>query len=357
MQETNKPGSGFLLIGTYTSPGGSKGIYVYRCDYGAGTFEYKGYAEAENPSYIAFGKDERFVYAVSEQAPPSFVNAIGFDPGSGRVHPVNRSRGDGAGMCNIVVSPDGKYVITSNYSSGGVSVFPIADNGSVGPEVQHISYSGLGPLTDRQEASHIHCARYCRCGKYLFVTDLGNDALYRYNVSPDGPDYIDESSFKEFKMAPGSGPRHFVFDREGNYMYLANELSASVTVFRFTKGEITQVQSIAASRTGSGDGADIKLSPDGRFAYMSIRENGDDGIAIYSRDASTGLLKAIGYQPCVEHPRNIEFSPGGRFLFVAGMKANKVQVFECMPDGSLRDTGCRLDVPSPTCLIFTGGEL
>ncbi|MCC8034432.1 MAG: lactonase family protein [Rikenellaceae bacterium] len=353
MKEGISYAGGFLLIGTYTDSGKSDGVYVYSFDATDGVGRYRGSAKVTDPSYITLDNQQRHLYCVSEGTAPSLVNALRFDAASGGLDPIDSIETRQEGLCNIIVSPDGGYIVTSNYGSGSLSVFEIPADGSAGPEIQTVKFTGSGPVAKRQEASHIHCARFCRCGKYIFITDLGGDAIYRYNVSPGSGKYLDEATLRVFKMEPGSGPRHFVFDNEGRFFYLANELTASVTVFSFVKGEISPIQELAASRNGTGDGGDIKISPDGRYVCMSVRENGDDGIAIYRRDFRTGLLEAAGYRTTVEHPRSIEFSPDGRYLLAAGMKADAVQVFECTERGSLRDTGTRIDVPSPTCLIFT----
>lgn len=347
---------GYLLIGTYTENEigkGSKGIYIYRCDYRHGTFDYQGVAPAKNPSYITLDRRQENLYAVSETAAPSSVCSFPFDCGAGTAGEPQVTPNDGADPCNIVVSPDGRFLVTADYSSGGLSVFPVRDDGSPGAERQSFNFTGSGPVGDRQDGSHIHCARYCRCGRYLFVTDLGADSIYRFDVLAGVEDHIDFDTKKVFRVKAGSGPRHFVFDPDGRYMYLINELSASVMAFSYENGEIQEIQHLTANPDG-GDGGDIKLSPDGNYLYASVRETAVNGIAVYQRDAGTGLLEFVYYQPCVLHPRNIEFSPGGRFLFVTGMKEGKVQVFSYDPaDGRLTDTGRKIDVPNPTCLVFT----
>lgn len=348
---------GYLFIGTYTENRWgkeSKGIYLFRADYDRGTVEPCGTAEVRNPSYIAADAGDRNLYAVTETASPSAVSSFAFDPDAAALQKTASVASGEADPCNIIVSPDGSRIIVSNYSSGSVTVFPLRADGTVGEQEQAVRYSGRSTVSGRQDASHIHCARFCRCGKYLFVTDLGADALYRYTVSPDEGEYIDLSTFKKFGVEPGSGPRHFVFDPTGDYMYLINELSASVTVFRFLHGEITALQHLPILQGGKGDGGDIKISPDGRFVYASVRETSQDGIAVYRRDPQSGLLYSVYYQPCVRHPRNMEFTPGGKFLFVTGMKEGRVQVFACnSTTGRLADTGNYIDIPSPTCLVFT----
>src|SRR5690349_13809907 len=56
-----------LLIGTYTKPGKSEGIYVYSFNVKTGDTAFKSVATGiSNPSYLAISKDRKKVYSVSE---------------------------------------------------------------------------------------------------------------------------------------------------------------------------------------------------------------------------------------------------------------------------------------------------
>ena len=55
-----------LLVGTYTSDGSSKGIYLYSFDAATGKSDSLSVAGTDNPSYLTLSPDEKFVYAVGE---------------------------------------------------------------------------------------------------------------------------------------------------------------------------------------------------------------------------------------------------------------------------------------------------
>src|SRR5438067_10074989 len=57
----------YLVIGTYTR-GNSEGIYVYKMNTETGDVSYVSKATASNPSYLDISPDEKFVYAVNEDA-------------------------------------------------------------------------------------------------------------------------------------------------------------------------------------------------------------------------------------------------------------------------------------------------
>ena len=55
----------YLFVGTYTN-GQSEGIYVYDFDSESGKTSFVSKIKANNPSYLAISKDEKFVYAIED---------------------------------------------------------------------------------------------------------------------------------------------------------------------------------------------------------------------------------------------------------------------------------------------------
>lgn len=154
------------------------------------------------------------------------------------------------------------------------------------------------------------------------------------------------------KVSADSGPRHLVFSRDGRFAYLMSELSGKVTAFRYDKGRLETLQEIASDSVGGRGGADIHLSPDGRFLYSSNRLKAE-GLAIFSVDNKTGLLTRIGYQPTGSHPRQFNITPNGRFLLCCCRDSDKIQVFRRdMQTGMLTDTHQDIPVSKAVCVQF-----
>ena len=56
-----------LIVGTYTNPGKSNGMYVYTFNSETGELTYKAESPAiKNPSFLTVSSNRKFVYAVSE---------------------------------------------------------------------------------------------------------------------------------------------------------------------------------------------------------------------------------------------------------------------------------------------------
>mgnify|MGYP000849586526 FL=1 len=351
------PDDMFLLVGTYTSEGGSQGIYVYKFDTETGKSDSLSLAEAVNPSYLVVSPDEKFVYAVGENGDgESTAVTFAFDKGRGVLQYLNSSNTESPGPCFIEIDKTGKSVLTANYGGGSISVFQVNDDGTLSSADPVIGFEGSGPDTTRQESSHLHSVRFSPDGKFLFAADLGTDKIYRYNAIGsvfEGQPILSQASLKEFSTPAGTGPRHFDFYPNGKYFYLLGELSGDVIVYDYDGGDLKEKQVIATdSVEGLRGSADIHVSPDGKFLYASNRLKAD-GIAIFSIDPDDGTLAKAGYQPTGRHPRNFVITPNGKLLLVASRDDNKIQVFTINNEtGLLTDTGQDINVSKPVCLKF-----
>lgn len=351
----------FLLIGTYTSDEGSKGIYVHKFNTETGESDSVGLAEVANPSYLAVSPNEKFVYAVSEGGDGgSSANAFSFEKKTGKLTLLNSQPTEGDGPCYIVVDGRGKNVHTANYAGGSISSFQVNQDGTLTGLINLINFEGQGADKERQDAPHLHSVMYSPDGKYLFATDLGLDKIYRYSVNDgsvfDGQPSFSENDGKTFDTPDVTGPRHFDFHPNGKYMYVLGELSGEVLVYEYYDGNLELKQTAKSDTVGARGSADIHVSPDGRFLYSSNRLK-EDGIAIFSINESDGTLTRVGYQLTAKHPRNFVITPNGKFLLVAGRDDNKIQVFAIdNENGMLSDTKKDVLIDKPVCLKFIGVE-
>ena len=340
----------YLLAGTYTKAQ-SKGIYVYRFDPASGALFRCGYCQVANPSYIAFGPLNEYIYSVSEnETGRSYANSFYFDRHEGKLSLLNRRVTGGAGACHIAVDPRGRFAVTANYGGGSISVFPIDKDARLKTRNQEIIFNGKSKHPERQEAPHPHCTLFSPEGKYAFVTDLGTDKIHRFEIHYGRGKFLDEESKKIFDVKPGSGPRHMVFHPNKKYLYLVNELSGTVAVFLYISGNLEPVQEIPIGpRLQEGGGA-IALSREGTSLFVSLRE-GNDGIASY-RVGKNGKLKQTGFFPTHLHPRDIGLSPDGKYLMAAALKENLIETWKVTADGrSIRQTALSA-IDSPTFVGF-----
>ena len=347
-----------LYVGTY-SVENSKGIYQYGYHPETGDLTYKQVTpNLENPSFISISPDKRFLYAVSEvndyhHLDSGSVTAYRIEP-DGSLTRLNEVATLGNHPCHVTVSPDGKTVVASNYTSGSISIYQVKEDGSLVDRPQLIQHKGTGPDSARQEGPHAHSSQFTADGKTLITADLGIDKLLLCTYSADSGKYVPAAQ-SAIAIAPGSGPRHFDFTDDGKFIYLMTEMASMVNVIQKTDSGYVVVQHVSSLPEGYNGvkaGADIHLSPDGRFVYASNR--GHNSIAVFQRNAGNGQIKLIQNEPVKgDWPRNFALSPDGKFLLVANQRSNNVTVFAIDDEtGKLNFTGKNYEIPSPVCLQF-----
>lgn len=343
-----------LIVGTYTKSCESKGIYVYEFDSNTGDFSLKSNTEnILNPSYLSVSKDIKFVYSVSENDKKSSVSAFGFNSKSGKLDFINYQNPNGLNPCYII--NDDKNVITANYSSGSISVLGINKDGSIGEVKQVVQHTGKSINAKRQEAPHAHMVYFSPNKKYVLANDLGTDKVYVYQYNPNSATEV-LTLKSSIEVKPGSGPRHLIFSKDGKYVYVLQELDGTITSFNYANGILVKVSEttvVASDFKGDIGAADIHISPDGKFLYATNRGTANDISAF--KILKKGKLEFVQRTSTMgKGPRNFNMDPTGNFLLVGNQYTNEIVIFKRdKKTGILTETGKKVALCSPVCLVFT----
>lgn len=344
-----------FYVGTYTSEG-AKGINLCTFNSESGEIELlKTFPGVDNPSFLKLSPDKKYLYVVSETAEsdskPGSVYAYKVEK-NGDLTLLNSQLSNGDNPCHVDVSPDGKHVLVSNYSSGTVSLFAVEKDGSLSPAVQTIQNEGSGPNKVRQEAPHAHSSKFSPFSNEIFNADLGTDHLNIFHLE-------DETLMQEgqtfVQIPPGSGPRHFVFYPNGKTIFVINELSSTITVVNKIHDQWDAGQNIStlpANFKGESFCADIHLSKDSRFLYGSNR--GHNSIAIFKVNEKDETLEMLGTVPVEGNwPRNFGITPDGKWLLAANQRSGNITVFQIdTENGKLTYSGNEIKLPAPVCIEF-----
>ena len=343
-----------LLVGTYTAPGKSQGIYVYSFNTETGALSFKNEVSSiKNPSFLAIAQNRKNVYSVGE-GDEGIINAFSFDPATGRLIFLNSVSSGGAGPCYVAVDSNNKFAFVGNYVGGSVTAIPINADGSLSPDIQSIKHEGTS-VRSNQDRPHVHAAVLSGDERYLFVPDLGTDKVNIYNVDVSKPKPLSAATQPFISVEAGSGPRHFTFHPNGKFAYLIDEMTGVVSVYDYANGKLTQKQMVSmpvAGFAGKVNAADIHVSPDGRFLYGSMRGDINE-LGVYAIDKK-GKLTFAGRQSTLgKTPRNFAIDPSGNFLLVANQASDEIVVFKRnKKTGLLSDTGKKISVGAPVCLTF-----
>lgn len=342
-----------LIVGTYTNSCDSKGIYVYEFDSNTGEFSFKNSSEnIVNPSFLTVDPSNHYVYSVSENGKKTAVSAFGFDSKSGKLNFLNSSQTKGDDSCYII--NDDKNVITANYTGGSISVFGKNSDGSITEVKQVVQHTGKGINAERQGSPHVHMVYFSPDKKYVLANDLGTDQVSVYQYNPNGGNEILKLK-SSIAVNPGSGPRHLTFSKDGKYVYVLQELDGALVALSYNNGMLKKVFEttiIAKDYKGEIRSADIHISPDGKFLYATNR--GEIGEISIFKTLKKGALELVGRTSTLgKGPRNFAIDPTGNFLLVGHQHTNEIVIFKRdKTTGSITDTGKRIPLCSPVCLVF-----
>lgn len=347
----------YLFVGTYTDGKPDKGIYVYAFNTRTGHLKKVGSGHnITNPSFLTLSPAGDFLYACTDTKLPEegSVSAFKIDSTTGALTFLNKQKSGGENPVYVTTTGNNEFVINANYTTGTVTVFKTKPDGSLSTYVQRIQFQGRGPNARRQDSPHIHAAVFSPDFEYMFFPDLGADKIrvFTFNLQGDPP--LQALEDDDYTTVPGSGPRHFTFHPNLSFAYCIEELSGTITAFRYESGRLDSIQPIFAysKLQEEYNSADVHISPDGLFLYASNRRDAENKISIFSIHKDDGTLTLIGHQSTYgDHPRNFTLDPSGNFLIVANQVTNNLVVFKRdSKTGLLTRTAKEIKVPGPACL-------
>lgn len=230
----------------------------------------------------------------------------------------------GVVACHLAVDSGDVYVV--NYLSGNVVKMPDVTD----------THEGRGPNEKRQEMPHTHFVALTPDG-LVAATDLGTDSVYFY----------DRDLKPKFtpRVPAGYGARHLAFSEDKKYLYVANELVSSVSVFSYN-GERSEYLStyMASPKDFEGDNLGSAIRVYGGRVYMSNR--GHDSIAVFGADG--GKLTLSGYIKTGRTPR--DFNIFGNLLVCLNMDSDSVTVFN-LEGGMAKKLSETGGIKAPLCVI------
>ena len=331
-----------LTLGTgEIVPGIGKGITVLQLDRQSGKLtKLNEYPDAPNPTYLALDRSKQYLYANHELKEymglvSGALSAYKVDVAAGKIQRINTLPTGGTDACHVAVNNANDTVAVANFMSGSVCVFPRNPDGSIGPASCFLQHKGCSVDAHRQLGPHAHQICFDNQNRRVLVPDLGTDEVVIYDFDPV-KGYLSVSPASPIKVHPGSGPRHCVFNRNGDRLYLINEMGNTIYVFQYdeSSGQTEQLQCVPTvpedSDTDSTTAA-IRIHPNGKFLYGSNR--GHNSLATYAIDPQNGLLHLIAYQSSGgKIPRDFDIDETGEFLIAGNQDSNNLVVFRINPE-------------------------
>ena len=275
------------------------GIYAYEWT-GNGSLKQVGYFACDRPMYAL--KCEKGLCVLLRQPFKNSENSGYFFVDKSLQTATDIKDTKGIVACHLCVDKDDVYIV--NYLSGN-----IVKNGEVIAQ-----RTGKSVHPTRQTEPHTHFVDKTPDG-YLAVCDLGTDALAFYDKNLQ--------LISETKVPSGYGIRHLTFAKDGCYIYAVNELLPSISIFSYKggKAELTNTVKIDC-KNEKANGAAIRLSKDGKYLYISLRE--ENVICVYEiNDENLTLIQTMDCGG--DSPRDFNVFCG--YLFCANEKSNNITLF------------------------------
>jgi 6-phosphogluconolactonase len=290
--------------------------------------------------------DKRFLVA-GVRSKPFSAHTYGIDRATGALTPI----GTGPlaeSLPYIFHDRTGRFLLGASYGGHMVSVNPVGADGRVGDPIQTIP-----------TARNAHAIRTDNTNRFVFVPHLGTDQVFQF-LFDQKSGRLTANTPPVLQLKAGSGPRHLITSSDNRYVYLLNELNATVTTLALDgkTGLLTEVSSASAlpsdsklvpggprgpdapQRNRDNDiwASDLHLTPNGRFLYAAERTS--SSIAAFSVDAAAGKLSYLGSTPTEKQPRGFRIDPTGRVMVVSGELSDTLSTYSIdAASGALKQIG------------------
>ena len=311
----------------YLSAGGE--VTVFKADLKSGKLSE--IQKVPGAGLTALTSDQKFLYRVGGGEVESYLIE-----NDGKLHSLGKAETKAkAGYLSIDATD--RFIAGSNYGGGSVAVWKIGESNIAVGE----------PVAEMALEKAAHSAVFSPDNRFLLVPATTPNKVFQL--------HFDEKtgSLKANDPPSASGPtgegeaqqpRHLVFHPNGAIAYTTLERTlpgAGMWNWDAPKGQLETVQNIPTipdGFTGSITTADLHLTPDARFLYVSNRDltdrkavTGNSSIVRFRVDEKSGRLELLGHTPCPQVPRAFAIDRAGEFLYAAGQTAAKLAIYRIDP--------------------------
>lgn len=326
-----------LIVGAYSdsSHQGSIHFFAYFEDSNKVTeINIDGDTLIANASFLDF--NDSIIFAVQEQQ-PGYINIIKYVFSNNEQNKVSLKRiqtlsAFGKDPCYIQLSPDHKALAVANYSSGNFVLYNLNLNQTIDTaHIQTINFLGSGKDPIRQEMSHCHAVQFNTHYKQLFISDLGLDKIYIFNYQTTPFYSIPNKPTDSISLNLLSGPRHFTFSKDNQFLFVVEELSGYLSIFKKFPNKWQEIDKVKLYESEDERlilaSADIHISSDEKFIYVSnrIQENNIAVLLWDKEKQQASLVQKIDVAG--QTPRNFFITNNQKQVWVANQNSNEVKLF------------------------------
>lgn len=257
----------------------------------------KQYAGVENPHGLVATPDGEYLIAGSLAETPVPAGAPADTPNS-KLYVIHPEHGHVMAEIPVAgwthhqaITPDGKYVLSTHPTRGGISVVDF-----IGNKVFRVIDTGPAP----------NYTLITKDGKHAYVSNSGNATVSE----------IDLNSWTVVRsLEAGPSPEHLAFSPDEKTLYVANGRSGTVSVVGVEEGKVRTTYTIGKRVHG------LDIGDDGKTLFISSQS--DDRVV--ALDTGTGERRALPLSP---EPYHLDKIPGTGKIYVSSSKAPKIWVVD-----------------------------
>ena len=297
--------------------------------------------------------------------------------------------------CPAYVTGDSEFWYTANYHDGGIRIYKLTETSNfpgnkklpaniwaseAAADVEKKCGSAavnLQLIHKLETGRESGCHQILLAGQFLLALCLLREQILIYDRTRNW------QQVGTIDFPKGTGPRHGIFTRDGQTLFVVSELSNELFVFAVGKKLATQSLKLAkvletqnlksqADQAAPNNfltlisaqllleqndlpaaAAAIRLSPDEKFLYVSVRER--NVICVFALAGVTATK--IQEIPCGgDHPRDLVLTPDGKFVLAVNRYPGSIVSFSRDPaSGKIGKAISSINIPQAVSAVFTEG--
>ena len=327
------------------------GIRVYDVDMEEGRFIEKDQVEITNSSYVTISHNRKYLYSITDMGVESYVIGEDGDLTFLNKHGINGMRGS-----YLSTDYTDRWLFVAGYHDGKITVLRLNEDGSIGEITDEVFHRGMGSVAERNFRPHVQCVKMTRDNRFLCAADLGLDHVnvYRFDSANGKIRQVDI-----IHCDLESAPRHLKFSKDGQFLYIVNEMKNTIDVYRYRvrneEPDFEKLQTVSTlNNYHSSDAAASALNFSFDFQYLVSSNAGDNSVVIFKIDQKTGLLSKVLCLPVSgDYPKDCALFPDNRHLVSLNHESNTMTFFRVdLEKGLLIMHGREMPIDQPNCVIF-----
>jgi 6-phosphogluconolactonase (cycloisomerase 2 family) len=291
-----------------------------------------------------------YVWVVAQGDTSVTFYSMNLTTGQLTINSSNPAATTGSMPSAVIVAPSGKAMFIANTNGNSVSSYTINSDGTL-TAAGSATATGQAPVSLAIDPS----------GKFLYVANQGNSTISIFSISGTtlsavtSVSTVDPSNPSQTQTAPSALAITGGLTGSGNYLYVANQLTNTVSTFQYDSTSGALAQLLPFSVLAGTNPAGLVLSPDQNFLYVA--NSGSNNISSFSTCAvvssncgtTTGMLSPVSGSPfpAGTDPVSLAMTPAGEFLYAADKGSNQVSGYKV-------GSGTGVLTPTATASFSTG---